>query len=74
MSKKISVEFLTKQISAQRLPFGCRLYEFIDATTSVKYLYCERGGSGGTTMTPRLNVDGSVMLATSEEIEELMRS
>ena len=48
------------------------LVEFIDTKTRVRYITAGREitNDGGITLSPRYNSDGSIMLATPEEIEE----
>ena len=55
---------------------GQYLLEFIDIKTRVKYTIVMKRfqNYGGVTLSPRYNSDGSIMLATTEEIEEYRES
>ena len=56
--------------------FTSRLVEFIHIKTRVKYaaIASTHGHGGDFTLSPMYNSDGSLMLATPEEIEEYRES
>jgi hypothetical protein len=51
-------------------------YEIIDTVSTVKYFGINDGitASAGTSIVPRLNSNGTLMLATQEEVTELENS
>ena len=47
-------------------------FELIDTKSGVKYLATSFGSSSGYTTTPRLDTDGKPMIATPEEIKDII--
>lgn len=73
--KRKRPEVLFKELGfvKKNRPTGIHSVEIIHVESRMKYLYVYNTVMTGATMMPILNPDGTPMLATKEEINQLLR-